>query len=269
MVSIQVTQGGALYFNTNYWSCYVNENERFFIGGMAPFSFLTIRDIPNAINFEDAIKTIKIFDIMIQGAGLLGVQPKFCDVSGLKKLISCIINDNGSCISPYIYSLFKHIVNKQQQIVLNLRTFKKHKFGYVKHFGVNDYGYLKFLRYFVDSQDPDINDFASFNYLPFIQIMPNLKSVIVYDKEGRKLVKSLLLNDIFVSKLICCICHLNSLSFSVFKFFQFAEPKDDIDSFILSNNKKFTSLGWSLSHSQFEYPRFGISSKHSLLIEKN
>eukprot|EP01084_Bolivina_argentea_P111184 198461_1 len=56
VIDIQRTESGTMFFDCNPWSDFTNEDERFFIGGLILFNFVTIRDIKNTLNYEKYIK---------------------------------------------------------------------------------------------------------------------------------------------------------------------------------------------------------------------
>ena len=94
VLSIEIGQRGDLMFDCNYWSCFQNENERVFLGGMTLLQFNTIRDIPLGINYAPYIKILNIFDNMLTGYVLLGIAPTTRDVRGSSKVIDCVIKNN-------------------------------------------------------------------------------------------------------------------------------------------------------------------------------
>eukprot|EP01084_Bolivina_argentea_P073307 133028_1 len=87
VLDIMNDESGATFMNANYWTCFGNENERLFIGGLRFLTFSTIRNIPNKQNFKPLIKVINILDFMVDGYPLQDIKPTSSDVTKLNKLI--------------------------------------------------------------------------------------------------------------------------------------------------------------------------------------
>eukprot|EP01084_Bolivina_argentea_P002695 4983_1 len=75
VLDIMNDESDATFMNANYWTCFGNENERLFIGGLNFLTFSTIRNISNKQSFKSLIKVINIFDNMTVGYPLNGIKP--------------------------------------------------------------------------------------------------------------------------------------------------------------------------------------------------
>eukprot|EP01084_Bolivina_argentea_P291032 500121_1 len=75
VIDIMNDNSDATFMDANYWTCFGNENERLFIGGLDVLKFSTIRNIPNKQNFKPLIKVINILDHMVDGYVLQDIKP--------------------------------------------------------------------------------------------------------------------------------------------------------------------------------------------------
>eukprot|EP01083_Nonionella_stella_P138499 421452_1 len=67
VIDIRRGAGATPFFNCVWWSDYSNENERFLLGGLTGFTFLTIRNIPDKKNYSNFIAPMTMFNKMITG----------------------------------------------------------------------------------------------------------------------------------------------------------------------------------------------------------
>eukprot|EP01084_Bolivina_argentea_P304658 526206_1 len=93
VIDIARSNGATAFFNCVWWSDYSNENERFFIGGMTLFTFLTIRNIPDKKNYSNFIAPMTFFHWMIQGYSQSQRAIRKSDLKYLSRMISEEIND--------------------------------------------------------------------------------------------------------------------------------------------------------------------------------
>ena len=135
MLDVKVRQGtGNAFWNCNYWSSFVNENERFLIGGIGPLEFITIRDVARCVNYQTAINILNIFGNMLKGYGYFGAAPSYKDVKRLSHLIAITTSPSDKAkrqsSSTYVYQLFIHFLQKQENVLINWSDWKVHKFKY-------------------------------------------------------------------------------------------------------------------------------------------
>ena len=258
---------GTHFWNCNYWSSFINENERFLIGGMDKIEFTTIRDIVNSLNYQLPIKVMTILTHMVQGYQLLGIAPSAKDVSTLSRIIDAISDEKKRASIPtYVYDLFIHFFQKQENMLINWNDWTHHKIQYVEAFKFYGYGYKKFHKYFVNSTD---SDNLVLKYSIFVGIMPNLSTFTLFDAtEPGKLNKSISLTSKFADELKTCISILDNVSFSPFKHFQFVEPNGNIKEFINAHENGFKTKGWELCHVPYQYIPFNLNTNHSLLVKR-
>eukprot|EP01084_Bolivina_argentea_P002696 4984_1 len=102
VLDIMNISSAATFMNANYWTCFGNENERLFIGGLDFLKFSTIRNIPNKQNFKPLIKVINILHHMVHGYPLQNVKPTSSDVNKLNRLI------DGEIRGVYLQKPYKH-----------------------------------------------------------------------------------------------------------------------------------------------------------------
>ena len=250
----------------NYWSCFVHENERLFIGGLTHLQINTIRNIPLSENYCQYIKVINILKHVVEGMGLLGIKPSESDVSCLDSLFNCELSVDGDSVIPgYIQTLFHHFVTKQAQFSINPTYLNTH-FGYhSKTFNEDAYGYKKFQRIFMEK--------GVINFFLFIQLMPNLKVFTVLDvrgsENGAKAFPSIDLNETFYDLVSLCVdCLSSSFSSLSFSRFEIVKPKTSINQFVQQYQNEFLTKGWNVTNSTFGKQEYGIYGVEMLLIEK-
>ena len=278
VLSIDVGQTGDMLWDCNYWSCYQNENERVFLGGLNMLEFTTIRDIPLCINYEPYIKILKIFDCMIAGYALPNIQPKARDFRGLLGVIDCVINDdknnsdNGSISIPsYIIQFFKHCLMQKKTVLININDWRYHKGRYWEDHELQLYGFLKNRSNFFTL--PPKKQWDLTNSVPklsiYIQAMLNLEQIVIYSNPGGdQLEASISLSEDVFSELLDQTILINSMSSTTFESIQIVEPFTDADTFINKYNDQFNKHGWTAIKSPFEYVPFGFKSNNSLMIKK-
>ena len=270
VLDIKVGNDATCFWNCNYWSTYVNENERFLIGGKDFLYFTTIRDVPRCLNYESAINVMTIFNEMVVGHQLGGIVPSSADVALLGHIIDAVSFPSDKMqrksISAYVYQLFIHFLQKQEDVLINWDDWKKHKMEYVKHLNFHGYGYKKFQKYFVD--DIDSNN-SVLKYSIFIGIMPNIHTFTVIDmpKIGA-LNYSISLTKNLVVELMKCIEILNKLSFTSFEHFRFVKPNGNIKNFIDEYQNEFESKGCKLCHESYQYTPFKLDESDSLIVRR-
>ena len=287
VLSIDVGYTGDLFWDCNWWSCYQNENERLFLGGMLPLEFITIRDIPLRINYSPYIKVLKIFDCMVKGWALGGIVPKSKDVVGLSALIDCILRDNSSAgevhtgnssIPSYIISFFTHFLLQKERVIINIDDWTFHKGEYDDDYQFYGYGYSKFVGIFLqrDNNNDNNNNSDTLNLtesIPkfniFIKTMPNLKTIIIFNEKGMgNLSASISLSGGLFTELLNLIILISSMSYSLFQYIQIVQPTTSIKLFIDKYNDKFKKYGWIATKAKFKYVPFGLESDNSLIIKK-
>eukprot|EP01084_Bolivina_argentea_P004040 7653_1 len=102
VLDIMNDNSDATFMDANYWTCFGNENERLFIGGLSLLTFSTIRNIPNKQNFQPLIKVINIFHELTKSWPLPDIKPTYSDVNKLNKLI------DGEIRGEYLQKPYTH-----------------------------------------------------------------------------------------------------------------------------------------------------------------
>ena len=131
------------------------------MGGLEPFQFLTIRNIPKRINHEKFVTTISGIGRMIIGKPTNGLECGFTHhhVKCLKHLIEYEMRSYMELgiktkIPTFIAKIFHHFCLNTTKIILNLRVFgyneKNQSFG-------NVYGYRIFKSIFCIGNDDGFN----------------------------------------------------------------------------------------------------------------
>ena len=246
----------------NYWSCYVHEDERLFIGGRDRLQMGTIRNIPQSENYHQFVKIINMFGRMITGMGLLGIKPLQGDAACFGSMIKCeTAEENGKFMPLYIKRLFHHFSMKQTHVLLNMYCWDKHFMMNYKIFKLNVYGYQRLKQNFMK------NEMIDFNL--FIKLFPNMKLLTVGHFLNGKTRPSIALSPEFSISILSCIDSLKSASTSLsFSKFEVVEPSSSIYKFIEEYQNQFLQRKWKLKRDEFAKPEFGIKGAEMLTIYK-
>ena len=249
----------------NYWSCYVHENERLFVGGMAPCQFKTIRNVAQSENYSQYVKVLKILDRMVVGYRIPGIKPSQAEFAGLQEIINFEVEGIDTGIPRYIQKLVHHFLIKKPQIIINLGDWTQHFI--CEWAGKNSYGYKKFLRLFsYDDQD------RTFNFVLFLKLFPNTKVFTIINIESpTKANPSINLSYNFAVKILKCVDYLDTSSVSLScSRFEIIQPASSINGFIENHKDKFENKGWTLKQEYFVGKGVwtAFNSEKMLLIEK-
>ncbi len=124
VISIKRIPSAIFYWNCVWWSDFC-EDERLFIGGLQPFAFSSIRNVPKKLNFTKYIETMTMFQLMIQGydAYIRRVTKK--DANCLKKMVDAEVAavsgaESEVSVDPYVTALFHHFVENIEEVFVNL-----------------------------------------------------------------------------------------------------------------------------------------------------
>eukprot|EP01083_Nonionella_stella_P222786 794650_1 len=112
------------FWPCSYWSCYSDEYEYLFIGGLAYFDVSTIRDIPNEQRYDSLIRAMTVFHYMVDGYPVYRkVTKKTARV--LHSLVheeenNTLLKALESSVPVYFLSLFHHFLNALAYIDIDL-----------------------------------------------------------------------------------------------------------------------------------------------------
>ena len=253
----------------NYWSCYVQEDERLLIGGLSPLMFETIRNIAQSENYSQFIKSLNILGIMITGSAMQEMEPSSGDVESIKAMMNGEIgvgDESDNLIPKYIQTFFHHFLMKKTEIAINFYDWNIHLYPSSKLQPVVRYGYKKFNKLFGYSKSE-----MSFDFALFVKLFPNLKVFTIGNFVVGKAFPSIKLSYDFVIKMFECIEYLNASSKSLaFSRFQIIKPGSSINEFIQSMMNQFELNGWKLKSDIFvdEGLHAHLGSPEMLVIEK-
>ena len=190
VIDIQREPMSAFYWNCSWWSDF-NESERLFLGGLMPFSFMTIRDIQNKVNYRKYIAPLTMFNHLISGYDAMIRALNDHDLVFLRKMVASEL-DGVSTGCAYIDNLFHHYVSNVSSVRINLYHFNHDvKRTYFRKARVyqTDYGFKKWHSFFFE----DPADDQSFNLQWFFKLFKNLDhfSILTADQTRGKCMKSL------------------------------------------------------------------------------
>ena len=263
VVDIKNDQKGHFLFNCQPWSCYTEENERFFIGSFQTFEFLSIHHIGLLQDYQNFIRPMAMFNKMIKGYKFKTYAVRAVDVSCLKRLL-----ESKSDIPIYIKRLFQNFLNNTKKIEINMQEMNKHKEGA----NSNSYGYRLFKPLFFLASTASSQSLEIIHLTKILNLFKHkLKNIEIYNIQraidGFK--PSISLNNLFMEEIIASIELINeSVSLqSVFKEFIIVEPKESITNFINKQQALFNKYGWTLKKTKYEHPR-RRSNSNSLSITR-
>eukprot|EP01084_Bolivina_argentea_P213989 363322_1 len=168
VVDIWNNNAGNYLFDCSFFSDYTDENERFFIGGLQYFEFITIHHMKLKEDYMAWIKPISVLAKMFSGFPFERSRVKNIDISGLSLLILNYLSSSTTseiCQIPiYISKLFTNFVNNVEQIEINMDQMNCHtERARHKQFG---YKLLKPLFFLVN----DNTNSETINYSKLLQI---------------------------------------------------------------------------------------------------
>ena len=220
---------------------------------------------------------------MIKAMGNEGMEPKTKDVRGLSSLNDCAmkqtkndteISGESLSIPSYIIAFFEHFLLKQETIRINVWLWTFHKGVYDETYDFYAYGYSKFASTFfiLDDNDKCSSKLKLTNSIPkiniFIEIMPNLKRIKIFNEIGNVIKPSISLSNALFLELMKSVILVNSMQYSLFEYIQIVEPSTSIQSFIDQYGDKFKRYGWTASKARFEVVEWALSWENSLMIKR-
>lgn len=104
-------------FNCRFWSDFTDENERFFIGSLIHFDFVTIHHISVQKDYAVFIRPMNILANMIMGFPFNQSAIKSIDVSIVSLLILDYISDSFSSeVAVYIHRFFGNFAQNVNKV---------------------------------------------------------------------------------------------------------------------------------------------------------
>ena len=257
------------FLDCNYWSSFPNEDERFFIGGLQSFYFLSIRDIPLGKNYRSFIKTIRILYDILSGWPLENIQIFNSDTRRISLLIEAELNgyyldSSLSRIPNYVLSLFHQFIINRDKVNINLYNMDKELLE--DEDNMKYYGYNKARHIFL------CDDENTINFSKLVPLFTNLKTFNVFSPSlnaDGDYEKSIKLNQSFTDEIIKCVELLNKIRNYQYPKFQIVNPSDSIQEFIKKNEKIFNEKGWNVETSiYYNSHRPENPCKNTLCINK-
>ena len=175
---------GVDLFDCSFFSDYTDENERFFIGGLQYFEFLTIHHIKRKEDYMAFIKPINMLAKMFVGFPFRISAIKKIDVECLSSLILNYLSSSLRAqicdqIAIYISNLFTNFVNNIEQIEINMDCMYKDMYTT----GMFGYQLLQSLFFLFD----DSGSSQTVNYSKLLQIFSRkVKQILVYNIMNEK-----------------------------------------------------------------------------------
>ena len=266
ILDIKNDKSAITFMDCNYWSCFVHEDERLLIGGLARLEFETIRNLAQSENYSKYIKVLNILESMAAGLGLDGMKPRPTDVICLQEMINFEVGAEvkNIMIPKYVQTLFHHFLMKRTEIIINLYLWDYHFWQYFEDFDENIYGYKKLSKIFKYNQKKSMVDL-----MLFIKLFPNAEMFTIAKSEITTVYPSINLTNDFVVKLLEIIEYVNKSSSSLSRI-EIVKPASSIIQFIQNQKQKFEQNGWILKYDMFVGQGFYafIGSQEMLLIEK-
>eukprot|EP01083_Nonionella_stella_P027904 76845_1 len=250
------------YWPCSYWSCYSDEYEYLFIGGLEHFELSTIRDIPNEQRYDSLIRAMNVFHYMVDGYPLQDRKVTKKDVRVLRSLVheeenNTLLKALESSVPVYFLSLFHHFLNTLAYIDIELTIMDREVYS-------SYYAFKLLVPIFCLNEDP-----YSLNYALLLSLMPNIKSFTVWNSNSYH--ESVELNNVFVSSMTEAM----SLETQCHSFY-IVNPSNPgsatLTDFINEQQETFHKFGWQLQQDKtFKHPRrsqrYGVCS-NTLLIKK-
>eukprot|EP01083_Nonionella_stella_P203734 743176_1 len=246
----------------SYWSCYSDEYEYLFIGGLAHFELSTIRDIPNQQRYDPLIRAMTVFHFMVDGYALYSKVTKK-NIRVIRTLIqeeenNTLLKGLESSVPVYFLSLFHHFLNRLTYVDINLYFMDKETYNNSTRFC-----FKSLVSVFCLNGNP-----YSLNYVLLLSLMSNIKSFVIWNTSRYK--ESVELNQEFVSSMTQAITLETQC-----QAFHIVNPSipgsKSLTDFIKEQQEAFNKYGWRLQQeTTFKHPRrtkYPACSK-TLLIER-
>ena len=261
-IVVDIKCGGyhAHFFDCRWWSDYHEEDECLFLGGMVPFQFLTIRDIPRNVNFKNYIAPITMLQDMLVGSPCALREPINADLKQIRLMIKQEITNTQpkSPIDPYVSRLFHHFCANIKNIVIDMHLMR------MRTVGDSDFGYARFAPLFFDS-----NSVVRFTL--FLQFLVNVETFTVCSKDYGH---SILFGDSCLRAILDTIKFINSHatlsdSFEAINLVNPAIARNfNINTLILEYSPKFEEKGWTLRKMTYFNPLRRSVCENTLAIGK-
>eukprot|EP01083_Nonionella_stella_P235275 827465_1 len=254
-------QGRMRFWPCSYWSCYSDEYEYLFIGGLQYFYVSTIRDIPNEQRYDSLIRAMNVFHYMVDGYPLQDRKVTKKDVRVLRSLVheeenNTLLKASESSVPVYFLSLFHHFLNTLAYIDIELTIMDREVYS-------SYYAFKLLVPIFCLNEDP-----YSLNYALLLSLMPNIKSFTVWNSNSYH--ESVELNNVFVSSMTEAMS-LETQCHSFYIVNPSIPGSTSLTDFINEKQETFTKFGWRLERdSAFKHPRrrsYDVCS-NTLLIKK-
>ena len=238
------------YFNCIYFNCYSIENSNLFIGGKYSFKYNSIQIIKKNENYQHFIKSIQIFDNIINGGinisniNIIKIDNKYYKI--IKLLIKNQINDdeNNTLIPKYIKLIFKQYCNQIKNIEIDLNLILNNNKSNNK---LNDCGYNKFKEILCDKRT---NNLILIDYL--CKIFKNCKKIIIDNNKKhistRYLSQLLLMMNIINRNYDNNNCYLQSIKIERIQY-----NENELNQYI----KLFLAKDWRLKVKETRTNQFG------------
>ena len=283
VIDIKRTPSGTMFFDCNYWSDFQNEDERFFIGGLVLFNFVTIRDVKHSKDFQKYIKPLTMLDMMIQGFPYSSEKLKKEDRAYLKLMIDQEIQqtlERGLIteIPDYCLKLWHNFLCKVEDIIINIFWMgiieTEYKVTSIQYTG-KMYGYDIFRPIFFIYDDEEIlmTNFdieGTLNLKIFCQMFTNLKTITIFNAPGGTYNDSIKLDELMVNEIFNTFEIINeskSLSLS-FQEIRIVQPLgSNVDGFIQENKEMFHQNGLGLDKIRYKNVR-KVSCDETLSIRR-
>ena len=284
VIDIKRTPSGTMFFDCNYWSDFQNEDERFFIGGLVSFNFVTIRDVKHTMDFQKYIKPLTMLDMMIQGFPYSSDKVTKEDRAYLNLMINQEIQqtlERGLIteIPEYCLKIWHNFLSKVEDVIINLFWMgvveTKYEVTRIKFTG-EMYGYDIFRKLFFMHDDIDklMNDYdieGTLNLSKFCQMFSNMKTLTIFNAPGGTYNESLDMDELMVDEFINAFDVINkskSLSLT-FQEFRIVKPiGNDIGGFIEDNYQRFHEHGLELAKIKYKNVR-KVSCDDTLSIRRS
>ena len=187
---------GPLLWDCQWWSDFHDEAECLFLGGLAEFQILSIRNIPSRTNYQRYIIPMNMLAQMLREWQSHTRMATERDVNRLRELIIEQIARKHALSLPsetdgYVLSLFDYFCVNVKKVVINMDWMRtdqwKNKW----------FGYRMFRPLFFENENDN-----SLKFQYFLEFLPNLQQFVVLYQESKPYLPSILVNKEFVLRLM-------------------------------------------------------------------
>ena len=187
MLSIVNDNSGLPFIDGNYWSCFQNEDEKLYLGGLTQFTFECIRNIPENQKFSKPIKIINILNTMLAGFPVVGIKPVHSDIDRMSTMINAeldavYLDDPYTAKLPlYSVHLFHQFLNHKTEIIINWEWMDRDFIQHHENADRDIYGFHKFRPLFVTE-----NGSGNLKISYIVNLCENMETfVVMIQQEGR------------------------------------------------------------------------------------